>query len=262
MFNNPQPKTKQELQELLKDDNVIPNNIDTCLIKDMSYLFIDNGEFNKPINKWNTKKVTNMEGMFWKVTSFNQKISVGTQRPFIMGILLMGYKGNGTKLPTEMLGKISEYIIETGWDTSNVTDMSEMFCEASSFNQPVEGLDTGNVLDMSFMFSGATSFNQSLECLDTGKVTDMSYMFCRATSFNQQVEGLNTCNIVNMSHMFYDATSFNQPVEGWNTINVTSMLGMFCNATSFNQSVEGFNTSIVTTRSHMFWGATSHPNCN
>lgn len=71
----------------------------------MSDLFRDNREFNKPINRWNTKKVTSMEGMFWGATSFNQKISVKSQRPVEYLILLMGYKGNGTKLPPEMLGK-------------------------------------------------------------------------------------------------------------------------------------------------------------
>jgi len=171
------PKTKQELQELLKDDRIVPNNIDTSLIEDMSGLFKDNREFNKPINKWNTKKVTTMKGMFRGATSFNQKIAVGTQRPFIMDILLMGYKGNGAKLPTEMLGKISEYVIEKGRDTSNVTDMRAMFCGATSFNQPVEGLDTSNVTDMRAMFCGATSFNQPVEGLATSNVTDMRAMF-------------------------------------------------------------------------------------
>ena len=154
------PKTKQELQALLKDDNIIPNNIDTSLIKDMSDLFSDNREFNKPINKWNTKKVTTMDGLFQGCKVFNQKIVVNSQRPFIMGILLMGYKGNGAKLPTEMLGKISEYVIEKGWDTRNVTNMNSMFEHATSFNQPVEGLDTKNVTNMRWMFHGATSFTQ------------------------------------------------------------------------------------------------------
>jgi len=197
------PKTKQELQDLLKDDNVIPNNIDTSLIEDMSYLFKGNGEFNKPINKWNTKNVTTMRGMFRGATSFNQKIAVVAQRPFIMDILLMGYKGNGAKLPTEMLGKISEYVLEKGWDTSNVTDMCAMFCEATSFNQPVEGLDTSKVTSMGFMFNGATSFNQPVEWLDTGNVEYMSYIFSRATSFNQPVEGLDTGNVTNMNGVFW-----------------------------------------------------------
>ena len=62
------PRNKKELQALLKDNNVIPNNIDTSLIKDMSGLFKGNKEFNKPINKWNTKKVTNMSMVFQGAT--------------------------------------------------------------------------------------------------------------------------------------------------------------------------------------------------
>jgi surface protein len=245
------PKTKRELQDLLKDDNVIPNNIDTCLIENMSELFKDNREFNKPINKWNTKKVTTMREMFRGATSFNQKIVVVAQRPFIMGILLMGYKGNGAKLPTEMLGKISEYVIEMGWDTGNVFDMSNMFRKAVSFNQPVEMLDTNSVICMRGMFGGATSFNQPVEGLDTSKMTDMRGMFSRATSFNQPVEGLNTMNVEDISHMFRNATSFNQPVEGLNTINVTNMSHIFYGATSFNHPIEGLDTRNATNTVNM-----------
>ena len=60
----PRPTTKKELQELLKDGSVIPNNIDTSLITDMSWLFKNNTIFDKPINKWNTENVTSMAGMF------------------------------------------------------------------------------------------------------------------------------------------------------------------------------------------------------
>jgi len=186
----PQPKTKQELQALLKDDKVIPNNIKTDLIEDMSELFKDNREFNKPINKWDTKKVTNMSLMFWGATSFNQKIAVVAQRPFIMGILLMGYKGNGIKLPSEILGKISEYVIEKGWDTGKVVDKCGMFYRATSFNQPVEMLDTNNVICMRSMFSGATSFNHPVEMLDKNSVTNMRAMFYKAKYINRPVEGI------------------------------------------------------------------------
>ena len=246
----PRPKTKQELQALLRDDTVIPNNIHTALIKDMRYLFIDRKEFNKPINRWNTKNVTNMSGMFQGATSFNQKIVVKPQ-PMEYLILLMGYRGTGLNLPSEMLGKISEYVIEKGWDTSNVIDMKQMFCGATSFNQPVESLDTKNVLDMSCMFYRARSFNQPVG-LNTKNVTDMKKMFSGATSFNQPVECLDTKNVTNMSYMFCGATSFNQPVEDLNTSKVTNMGGMFCGATSFNQPVEGLDTSKATNTRCMF----------
>ena len=48
------------------------------------------------------------------------------------------------------------------WDVSNVTNMEEMFDEASSFNQPLNKWDVSKVTNMSFMFAGATSFNQPL----------------------------------------------------------------------------------------------------
>ena len=74
------PETKEEL---LLDKNVIPNNIDTSQITDMSELFKNNKTFNKPIYKWNTNNVTSMKRMFIGATSL------------ITAILLMGYKGNG-----------------------------------------------------------------------------------------------------------------------------------------------------------------------
>jgi len=40
----------------------------------------------------------------------------------------------------------------SNWDTSNVTDMSEMFNEASNFNQDISNWDTSNVTNMSDMF--------------------------------------------------------------------------------------------------------------
>ena len=48
------------------------------------------------------------------------------------------------------------------WDTSNVTDMYEMFRSASSFNQDLGSWDTSNVINMRYMFYEATSFNQDL----------------------------------------------------------------------------------------------------
>ena len=69
----------------------------------------------------------------------------------------------------------------SNWDTSGVTDMSNMFGGsnmgdgATAFNQPLN-FDTSNVNDMSGMFSGATAFNQPLH-FDTSKVTDMRAMF-------------------------------------------------------------------------------------
>ena len=45
------------------------------------------------------------------------------------------------------------------WDVSNVTDMGEMFNDATSFNQPLDNWNVSNVTDMVGMFE-STRFNQ------------------------------------------------------------------------------------------------------
>ena len=58
----------------------------------------------------------------------------------------------------------------------NVTDMSNMFCEASLFNKSVRKWDVAGVASMSYMFHGASSFNQDISKWDVSDVTNMSYM--------------------------------------------------------------------------------------
>ena len=75
------------------------------------------------------------------------------------------------------------------WDTSNVTDMSIMFYEATAFNQDIGSWDTSSVTDMVGMFYEASSFNQYIGSWDTSKVTSMERMFWAAEAFNQDLSG-------------------------------------------------------------------------
>ena len=75
-----------------------------------------------------------------------------------------------------------------GWNTSKVTNMSDMFNGATKFNQDIGDWDTSNVLNMSDMFAYATDFNQDISSKgngnwNTSSVTDMSGMFFFASSF-------------------------------------------------------------------------------
>ena len=49
------------------------------------------------------------------------------------------------------------------WDTEVVDDMSGLFCNAETFDEPIENWNVSNVVNMSCMFFGAKSFNQSLD---------------------------------------------------------------------------------------------------
>ncbi len=144
-------------------------------------------------------------------------------------------------------------------DLSGVTDMSNMFRGATSFNVDISGWNTVAVTNMSYMFNGATSFNQDIGGWNTGSVTRMSGMFERATSFNQDISGWNTGSVTRMSGMFERATSFNQNIGGWNTATVTTMYYMFAGATDFDQNIGGWNVEAVTTMFSMFNGVTLSP---
>ena len=59
---------------------------------------------------------------------------------------------------------------------SNVTNMSDLFRRARSFNQPIGAWDTGNVIHMTNMFGFADSFNQDIVNWDVSNVVFMSAM--------------------------------------------------------------------------------------
>ena len=67
------------------------------------------------------------------------------------------------------------YLALEGLDTSSVTSMVSMFCDASAFNKPLV-FDTSACTTMESMFDGAASFNQPL-AFDTSACTTMMCMF-------------------------------------------------------------------------------------
>ncbi|UOY06553.1 BspA family leucine-rich repeat surface protein [Muricauda sp. SCSIO 64092] len=143
------------------------------------------------------------------------------------------------------------------WDVGNVTDMKRMFREVSSFNQDIGNWNVGNVTNMEDMFNGATSFNQDIGGWDVSNVTNMSFMFVNASSFNQDIGGWDVGKVTNMRLMFSFASSFNQDISGWKVGNVTNMGLMFREARSFNQDIGNWDVGNVTNMSQMFWAASS-----
>jgi surface protein len=91
------------------------------------------------------------------------------------------------------------------WDTSQVTDMNQLFCRKETFNDDISDWDVSNVTTMKQMFWKAPSFNQSLEEWSVEKVTDMSGMFYDASDFNKPLTRWNVSNVKTMSNMFQSA---------------------------------------------------------
>jgi surface protein len=189
-----------------------------------------------------TSHVTDMNALFGDYSSFNQPIGDwDTSNVTDMGEMFAGSAFN------QPIGD---------WDTSNVTDMNQMFY-VTPFDQPIGAWNTSKVTDMSLMFSDAKAFNQPIGGWDTSNVTDMSAMFEAAEAFNQSIASWNTSKVTDMSRMFDGASAFNQAIGSWTTSSVTDMGSMFNGASAFNQAIGGWNTSNVTSMRGMFTDASA-----
>ena len=148
------------------------------------------------------------------------------------------------------------------WDVSNVIYMDEMFAFCKHFNQPIGIWDTSKVITMEAMFAGATLFNQDIKLFNTMNVISMKQMFYAACSFNQNIGSWNTKNVQDMSYMFYQALLFNNKIGEWNTENVKYMQYMFFKASTFNQNLSSWNVESVSSVSDFenMFGTTSNNN--
>ena len=145
--------------------------------------------FNGDLSEWDMSKVTDVNHMFYYVSSFNSDISK--------------------------------------WDVSKVTNMEDMFYSASSFNGDISKWDVSKVTDMFGMFSSASSFNSDLFNWDVSRVTNMEDMFSGASSFNSDISEWDVSRVTTMEEMFSGAASFSQTLCGaWYT-STTSTDGMF-----------------------------------
>ena len=164
-------------------------------------------------------------------------------------------------------------------DLSGVTDMSDMFHDASKFNGDVSKWDVSHVTDMSDMFHGALSFSRSLSEWDVSNVTDMSGMFTGglvnvassgggvssapsllfypyyASRFNGDISTWDVSKVTDMSDMFHHAHHFKGDLSSWDVSSVTDMSGMFASASSFRGDLSSWDVSHVTDMSGMFQDA-------
>jgi surface protein len=132
------------------------------------------------------------------------------------------------------------------WDVSQVTDMSELFKDKTTFNDDISNWDVSSVTNMQSMFESATNFNADISSWDTSNVTRMDNMFYSANVFNQPIGGWDVSNVSNMVYMLTNATSFNQDIGSWDVSNVSNMGGMFVYASSFNQNISSWSVNGVT----------------
>ena len=167
-------------QSCFKLEFIDVSSFDTSNVDVMNFMFVDCFKLKgiKGINKLNTKKVTNMTGMFENCLSL-------------------------------------KYLNIENFDTSNVTNMSYMFNKCKKLKE-IKGLNTfitNNVKDMARMFNECSELeNLVLTSFETPNVTNFSFMFNKCNNLkylnllNFEINGTtknmfgfenkNTCNFI------------------------------------------------------------------
>lgn len=115
-------------------------------------------------------------------------------------------------------------------DTSNVTNMREMFCECFYMKKiDLTGWNTSNVTDMSSMFASSLSIETlDLGSFNTSKVTNMQWMFAGCSGLiHLDLSNFDTSNVTNMQQMFYGCNKLETlDISGWNLEKVENIGGL------------------------------------
>ena len=183
------------------------------------------------------------------------------------------------------------YINLSNFDSSDITDMSNMFSNCSSLEEinltnkfntnkvinmesmfegcknliflDLSNFDTSNVINMNFMFSGCLSLEEIklTNKFNTNKVIDMKSMFNNCKNlFSLDLSNFDTSNVTDMSYMFSNCSSLKEIklVNKFNTNKVINMESMFNNCINLiSLDLSNFDTSNVTNMNNMFYGCTS-----
>ena len=158
-------------------------------------------------------------------------------------------------------GKLVSHLTKidlSGWDTSNVTSMTEMFKNCSSLTSlDVSGFNTSKVTGMISMFQDCSSLTSlDLSNWNTSKVTSNYCMFYNCESLTTlDLRNFDTSNIIDIFGMFSNCSSLTSlDVSGFNTSKVTNMSDMFQNCKSLTTlDLSNWNTSKVTSMGSMFF---------
>ena len=120
----------------------------------------------------------------------------------------------------------------SSFDTSKVTDISNMFVDCGEIEElDLSTFDTSNVTNMRYLIVGCSKLtNLDLSSFDTSKVIDMSSML----SYNKKLisvdlSSFDTSNVTGMGHMFRENVNLEHIYVGnkWNVDNVAESYDMF-----------------------------------
>ena len=128
----------------------------------------------------------------------------------------------------------------SNWDVSSVTSMNNMFFSASSANPDTSNWDVSSVTSMYYMFYNTSSANPDVSNWDVSSVTDMRFMFQGASSVNPDTSNWNVSSVINMFRMFRDSNlsveNLTACYENWSQLSLQNNVSFGAGTTKYNAS--------------------------
>lgn len=189
------------------------NSIDTSKVTNMSYMFYGSSFKKIDVSDFDTSSVITMKGMFYGhnyTPSYSESI-IGLNKFNTSKVTDMSDMFNGSK---------ATMLDVSGFNTSKVTDMSSMFNFSKVKKLNLNNFDTSNVIKMNSMFSGIDATEiEGLTKFNTSKVTNMNWMFYSSKVEILDLSSFDTANVTDMSSMFYQANTLKVYVKNKDELN-------------------------------------------
>ena len=145
------------------------------------------------------------------------------------------------------------------WDTSCVTDLSQLFRWTTAFSEDLSQWNVARVTRMDGLLEMSTQFRGTLAGWDTSRVVSMTRIGHRSSGLNATrvgMSGWNTSRVVDLGHAFDASIGFSGDLRGWNTQRVTTLERLFVDSTAFQADLSGWNLEQVQIMDYAF--AQSH----
>ena len=190
----------------------------------------------KSLNEYIIEKI-----LINKSSKFN-KIKVETREQLETIILERHNKNNSfidlTDLDISELDDLSgvfarlnkvEVVDISGWDTSNVTTMEDMFRKCSKLKNiiGIENLDVSKLEDVSYMFYGGENLVElDLTNWNPKLLQKTRYMFfgCSNLKIIKNIENWQLPNIKDVSYMFYYCAKLDVDLSNWDLTKIKNYL--------------------------------------